>query len=128
MNMINEEILTEKLKYLVISAAGKKFEIESFTIDFEYDSLEHADVINEYDVNIKFEYQGVINGEVGDFGKDIYRMCYEFEKILNEWSISKEGKIQHNADVWVLEAMIWDIIYRVDETHSFNVTYKVNHR
>ena len=50
--MINEQVLSEKLKYLIMSEMSKKFEIFEFHVEFMYtDGM--RDRLEEYDIDIK---------------------------------------------------------------------------
>jgi hypothetical protein len=122
--MFNEEILTEKLKYL-ITVEAKKFEIKSFSLSFSYDSWTNPTAIEEYDVDIEFEYNGTIEPDSDFIGRDIKNMCLELGEIIGTYGIDGNGKLTARGEHLVFPAMIWNINFSVDETHLFNVSYKV---
>ena len=56
--MINEEVLSEKLKYLIImNAKPKQFEIMSVYVEFNYADNSH-EKLESYDIDVKFDYGG----------------------------------------------------------------------
>ena len=69
--MINEEVLSEKLKYLIqMNAKANQFNIEKIVIEFEYIDQLHTKLDN-YDVDIKFDYEGSIEFDLYSFIQDI---------------------------------------------------------
>ena len=82
--MINEEVLSEKLKYLIImNAKPKMFEIMNVYIEFDYIDQNHTKLAN-YDVDVKFDYNGfateplVFNIEYEADTKHIFDLGYKF--------------------------------------------------
>ena len=129
--MINEQVLSEKLKYLIMSEMSKKFEIFEFHVEFMYtDGM--RDTLEEYDIDIKFDYHGSIDSESSRFGTDIERMSEELRGIIMTYTISPEGKIKSgDADTFstfVDEGMIWGFEFEADAKHIFNMSFKVNYR
>lgn len=123
--MINEELLREKLKYLITMNASKWFEVMDVYIEFEYldDSKEK---IIRYDLDITFDYHGRIDLELTEFVRDVEKMSDELKKILMEFVISKDGKIVSgiNSDVYVLDPLIFSAEFKADELHKFILGYK----
>ena len=129
--MINEQVLSEKLKYLIMSEMSKKFEIFEFHVEFMYtDGM--RDTLEEYDIDIKFDYHGSIDSESSRFGADIERMSEQLRGIIMTYTISPEGKIKSgDADTistFVDEGMIWGFEFEADTKHIFNMSFKVNYR
>ena len=129
--MINEQVLSEKLKYLIMSEMSKKFEIFEFHVEFMYtDGM--RDTLEEYDIDIKFDYHGSIDSESSRFGSDIERMSEQLRGIIMTYTISPEGKIKSgDADTFstfVDEGMIWGFEFEADTKHIFNMSFKVNYR
>lgn len=122
--MVNEQILTEKLRYL-ISAEANRFDIKSFSIDFIFSSWTKRDKITEYDVNIEFDYRGSIDVDSENFGGDVRIMCEELGKVVGTYGIDSKGKLHSRGDHLVYPAQIWDIKFAADTEHLFNVSYKV---
>ena len=54
--MIDEKKLEAKYKYLLMTEAGKNFNVIDFSMDFAYNTT-GGDLINEYEVNLKFDYK-----------------------------------------------------------------------
>jgi hypothetical protein len=129
--MINEQVLSEKLKYLIMSEMSKKFEIFEFHVEFMYtDGM--RDTLEEYDIDIKFDYHGSIDSESSRFGADIERMSEQLRGIIMTYTITPEGKIKSgDADTFstfVDEGMIWGFEFEADAKHIFNMSFKVNYR
>ncbi len=129
--MINEQVLSEKLKYLIMSEMSKKFEIFEFHVEFMYtDGIRNT--LEEYDIDIKFDYHGSIDSESSRFGADIERMSEQLRGIIMTYTISPEGKIKSgDADTFstfVDEGMIWGFEFEADTKHIFNMSFKVNYR
>jgi hypothetical protein len=130
--MINEEVLSEKLKYLIMSEMSKKFEIFEFHVEFMYTDGEKRDILEEYDIDIKFDYQGTIDSESSSFGADIERMSETLRGIIMTYTITPEGKIKSGDtdtfSTFVDEGMIWGLEFEADTKHIFNMSFKVNYR
>ncbi len=129
--MINEQVLSEKLKYLIMSEMSKRFEIFEFHVEFMYtDGIRNT--LEEYDIDIKFDYHGSIDSESSRFGADIERMSEQLRGIIMTYTISPEGKIKSgDADTFstfVDEGMIWGFEFEADTKHIFNMSFKVNYR
>jgi hypothetical protein len=127
--MINEEVLSEKLKYLIMSEISKRFEIFEFRVEFEYIDYVVRDRIDQYDIDIKFDYHGTIDSESSGFGTDIETMSEDLRGIISNYTISPEGKIRSgDNDAFVHEGMIWGLEFEADMKHIFNMSFKVNYR
>jgi hypothetical protein len=129
--MINEQVLSEKLKYLIMSEMSKKFEIFEFHVEFIYtDGIRNT--LEEYDIDIKFDYQGTIDSESSSFGSDIERMSEQLRGIIMTYTITPEGKIKSGDSdtfsTFVDEGMIWGLEFEADAKHIFNMSFKVNYR
>ena len=96
--MIKEEVLSEKLKYLIImNAKPTLFEVMSVYIEFEYIDQNHNKLAN-YDVVVKFDYNGALDFDMYNFFHDIQRMSEKLKDILNEYVITEDGKIVEGKD------------------------------
>ena len=124
--MINEEVLSEKLKYLIImNAKPKMFEVMNVYVEFDYIDQNHTKLAN-YDVDVKFDYQGALEFEMYSFAHDIQRMSEKLRDVLNEYVITEDGKIVEgkNSNCFATDPMVFSIEYKVDETHIFDLGYK----
>ena len=124
--MINEELLSEKLKYLItMNAKSTQFDIMSVHIEFDYIDQNHTKLAN-YDIDVKFDYQGAIDIDMYSFAHDIQRMSEKLRDVLNEYVITEEGKIVEgkNSNCFPTDPMVFSIEYKVDETHIFDLGYK----
>lgn len=124
--MINEEVLSEKLKYLItMNAKPKQFDIMKIHIEFEYIDQGHQK-LSGYDLDITFDYEGALDFDMYSFAHDIQRMSEKLRDILNEYVITQEGKILSgaNSNCSSTEAMVYNISYEVDNKHVFNLGYK----
>ena len=127
--MINEEVLSEKLKYLIMSEMSKRFEFFAFRIEFEYTDYQEKDRLSGYDIDVKFDYHGTIDSESSSFGTDIENMSENLRGVFTNYTISPEGKIRSgDNDVFVHEGMIWGLEFEADMKHIFNMSFKVNYR
>lgn len=125
--MINEEVLTEKLKYLIMMASRPKFEILDFSLDFDYNNYNKKDYLSEYTVDIKFDYHGRIDETPRDMGMDIATMMDLMNGHVGEYIITPEGKISQDFDAYVDEGVIWGIEFEFDQKHEFNTSFKITY-
>jgi hypothetical protein len=121
--MFKEELLQEKLKYLIMSELQGKFEILDFRIEFSYSEPQ---ILEAYDVDVKFDYLSTIDSQASDFGYDINKMSDTFRKAVQKYQINKEGKIVTNSEYVVGDGMIWGIEFQADTKHVFEMSYNVN--
>lgn len=127
--MINEEVLSEKLKYLIImNAKPKQFDIMKIHIDFEY-ADQNRQKLSAYDLDVMFDYEGGLDFDMYSFAHDIQRMSEKLRDILNEYVITQEGKIlsRANSNCYTAEAMVYNIQYEVDNKHVFNLGFKFHY-
>jgi hypothetical protein len=127
--MINEKLLSEKLKYLItMNAKSTQFDIMSIHIEFDYIDQNHTKLAN-YDIDVKFDYQGAIDIDMYSFAHDIQRMSEKLRDVLNEYVITEEGKIAEgqNSNCFATEPMIFNIEYEADTKHIFDLGYKFNY-
>ena len=127
--MINEEVLSEKLKYLIImNAKPKMFEIMNVYIEFDYIDQNHTKLAN-YDVDVKFDYQGPLEFDMYSFVHDIQRMSEKLRDIINEYVITRDGKIVEgkNSNCFTTEPLVFSIEYEADTKHIFDLGYKFNY-
>lgn len=127
--MINEEVLKEKLKYLIrIAAKGRQFDIMDMHFEFTYTNESH-DKMESYDIDVQFDYGGPLEFDMYSFAHDIQRMSEKLRDVLSEYVISREGKLVSgiNSNCFSGEPMIYSIEYKVDEKHLFNLGYRFNY-
>ena len=127
--MINEEVLTEKLKYLITTNAKlKQFDVMKIFIDFEY-ADQNRQKLGAYDVDVQFDYEGILDFDMYNFAHDIQRMSEKLRDVVNEYVISQEGRIvsRENSNCYTTEAMVYHISYEVDTKHVFNLGYKFHY-
>ena len=124
--MINEEVLKEKLKYLIrIAAKGRQFDIIDMYFEFTYTNESH-DKMESYDIDVKFDYEGPLEPDMYSFAHDIQRMSEKLRDVLNEYVVTEEGKIVEgkNSNCFATEPMIFNIEYEADTKHIFDLGYK----
>jgi hypothetical protein len=123
--MINEEILTEKIKYIIISESGKEFEIMDVSLEMDYlfnDKL----TIESYRVFVKFDYNNAIDPDLHYFTKDITRMSEKMRNIISKYVIDSKGKlIQGGENTSISEGDIWTLDFAADERHIFDMSYLI---
>ena len=127
--MINEEVLSEKLKYLIImNAKPKQFEIMSVYVEFNYTDESH-EKLESYDVDVKFDYNGSLEFEMYSFAHDIQRMSEKLRDVISEYIISQDGKLinGNSSKCYPSDPLVYSIEYKVDEKHIFDLGYKFNY-
>ena len=124
--MINQEVLSEKLKYLIVmNAKPKMFEVMNVHIEFEYADNSY-EKLESYDIDVKFDYQGPLEFDMYSFAHDIQRMSEKLRDIISEYVITRDGKIASGdkTNCFASEPTIFSIDYKVDETHIFDMGYR----
>ena len=122
--MVDEKVLADKLKYLIIVDSKPNFNIMEVVVELEYDKDK---LISEYSVDLKFDYQGRIDPEVWNFGQDISTMEGKLREIVGRYPITPQGKIQMGfTDYMISDGMIWDLQYVFDEKHLFEMSFKID--
>lgn len=127
--MINEEVLSEKLKYLILmSAKRNQFEVMNVYVEFNYTDESH-EKLESYDVDVKFDYEGSLEFEMYSFAHDIQRMSEKLRDVISEYVISQDGKLinGNNSKCYPSDPMVFSIEYKVDEKHIFDLGYKFNY-
>lgn len=124
--MINEEVLSEKLKYLILmSAKRNQFEIMNVYVEFNYTDESH-EKLESYDVDVKFDYEGSLEFEMYSFAHDIQRMSEKLRDVISEYVISQDGKLinGNSSKCYPSDPLVYSIEYKVDEKHIFDLGYK----
>jgi hypothetical protein len=124
--MIKEEVLSEKLKYLIMmNTKPKMFEVMNIYIEFEYDGSHEK--LEGYDIDIKFDYEGGLDFDMYPFTHDIKIMSEKLRDILSEYVITQDGKIVSggNSNCYSSgDPIIFKIEYEADMKHIFELGYK----
>jgi hypothetical protein len=124
--MIDAQVLSEKLKYLIIMESKPKFEILKFFVDVSFVDYEKKTEIEDYSVDMKFDYTGRIDASSNDFGFDVQKMMNLMSDYVSRYIITPDGKISKSYDAaFVDEGAIWSIDYEYDQKHHFNTSFKV---
>jgi hypothetical protein len=127
--MINEEVLSEKLKYLILmSAKRNQFEVMNVYVEFNYTDESH-EKLESYDVDVKFDYEGSLEFEMYSFAHDIQRMSEKLRDVIIEYVISQDGKLinGNSSKCYPSDPLVYSIEYKVDEKHIFDLGYKFNY-
>lgn len=127
--MINEHLLSEKLKYLIeMNLKSSQFKLMSLFIEYEFVGAHES--INSYDIDLEFDYEGVLDSEVTELTHDIQRMAYNLRDIISEYVITEDGKIVNKdySNCYPSEANIWSIKFNYDENHVFRMSYRFHYR
>ena len=126
--MIDEKVLEEKLKYLVIMETKPEFNILEFYIEFDYydDTTKR---INSYDINIKFDYNYSLDPDIYSFAHDIQRMSEKLKNIVNQYIITQEGKIVAGnlTKGFTDNGSVWEINYAADNKHIFDMSFRIHY-
>jgi hypothetical protein len=125
-DMVNTEVLSEKIKYLIITEAGKDFNIISASIDdviyFDFNNK----TIKSYYVDIRFDYLGSINPDVRYFGEDLRKMSDKVRDIVGKYVLNSKGKIVSGGEnVTIGDGVIFSFNYIVHESQEFAISFKV---
>jgi hypothetical protein len=125
--MVNEKILKEKLKYLIMMESMRNFEILDFDLLIEYENVKR-DTISNYDVIIKFDYLGGISGNLIDFNLKIQSVIGEMFNHLKTYIITPEGKLSKSYyGNYETTEIIYGLDFLLDEKHDFTVCFKILH-
>ena len=125
--MINENILQEKLKYLLIMESKPKFIILDFLFMPEFHTNEKTS-LESYVIDIKFDYDGPISHESLYFLQDIRKVINEIRELLLKYTITTDGKlISGTGNSWIDEGFIFDLNYKHEETHEFNMSFRISY-
>ena len=127
--MINEEVLSEKLKYLILmSAKRNQFDVMNVYVEFNYTDESH-EKLESYDVDVKFDYEGSLEFEMYSFAHDIQRMSEKLRDVISEYVISQDGKLinGNSSKCYPSDPLVFSIEYKVDEKHIFDLGYKFNY-
>lgn len=126
--MINEEVLKEKLKYLITMDSAKWFEIMSLYIEFDYTDQSH-EKLDGYDLDVKFDYHGALDFDLESLTYGISKMSDELQKILTEYVITQDGKIVQGdkSNCYATGPMVYSMEYEADTKHIFTLGYKFHY-
>lgn len=127
--MINKEVLSEKLKYLITTnAKANRFNILDMYVEFDFTDLSNTK-LESYDIDVKFDYEGALEFGIYAFSSDIRKMSIKLREIVSEYVISQDGKIVYgkNNNAYTTEPMVYNIEYKVDETHIFELGYRFDY-
>lgn len=128
--MIDEKKLEAKYKYLLMTEAGKNFNVIDFSMDFAYNTT-GGDLINEYEVNFKFDYNGRIDADLENFFSDVRKPLSELYNIVSKILITRDGKIRVGSEIeedYIVHGpMLWDMDYQYDTKHIMNVSFKIDY-
>lgn len=114
--MIDEKKLESKYRYLLMTEVGKYFNILDFNMEFSYNTKGGGNLINEYEVNIKFDYNGPIDADLENFFSDVRRPMNELYNTVSKILITRDGKFKIGSEIednYVLHGpMLWDMDYQ----------------
>jgi hypothetical protein len=94
-------------------------------VEIEYLNQEHTKIGN-YEIDIRFDYEGVLEPDINTFTYDVQNMSYKMGDLLSAYVITEDGKIVTNkkGNITISEAMVWKMDYKADELHFFNLSYR----
>lgn len=126
--MINEEVLKEKLSYLIRVNSAKWFDITDVYVDFEYVD-KNENMLSNYELDITFDYHGAIGFDLSTFTRDIEIMSDKLKNLISEFVINQEGKIVSgkNSNCYTTEPMIFNIEFEADMKHKFVLGYRFHY-
>jgi hypothetical protein len=123
--MINEEILSEKLKYLLMSNLSGLFDIMEFYLHIDY--VKNKELIERYEINIKFDYLGPIDIDVDFFCRDIKNMVNKLRDSITKYILSPKGKVVLGSDnnFSADAGFIVDMKFLAESEHIFTMVFTV---
>jgi len=121
-------LVTEKLKYLlVMSFQENDFDILRIEVEVdEYDEDNNGDItIISYSVYPKLSYNLSIDGYgMYNFIDDLGKVFEKAKLCVSSFTIEKDGKIvRGNKNVSVTDTQIFEMNYKVEETHEFLLSF-----
>ena len=123
------KIKEEQLKYLIISDLGKNYDLISINFLFDYNKT--GTRIDEYDIDIKFDYQGAIDADYNDFLDAVSRVVRHTSDVIANYIITPEGKLKsYNSLVnkpLVVGPTVWSMDFAYDTKHFFEIGVKIDH-
>lgn len=124
--MINEEILSEKLKYLISSDLATYFNVMEFYLHIDY--VNNKESIERYEINIKFDYLGAIDIDADFFCRDIKNMINKLRDSITKYILSPKGKIISGSDNnFAADAgLIIDMKFVADSEHIVTMIFTVS--
>jgi hypothetical protein len=124
--MINEEILSEKLKYLISSDLATYFNVMEFYLHIDY--VNNKESIERYEISIKFDYLGIIDFSVDFFCRDIKNMVNKLRDSITKYVISPKGKIILSSDnnFSANGGLILDMKFVADSEHIVTMIFTVS--
>ena len=96
-----------------------------FRSEIEFGDQAHTRIAN-YEVQVKFDYEGVLDPDIYTFAHQIQRMSEKVGDLLVQYVITENGKIISNTEgkVSISEGMVWEMDYKADELHMFDISYR----
>jgi hypothetical protein len=124
--MINEEILSEKLKYLISYDLTTYFNVMEFYLDIDY--VNNKESIERYMITIKFDYLGAIDVNVDFFCGDIKNMVNKLRNSITKYILSPKGKIISGSDNnFAADAgLIIDMRFVADSAHIVTMIFTIS--
>lgn len=125
--MINEEITSEKMKYIInMNNDRKYFDIMDVYMDFSYTGSDKEE-LNSYDIDIRFDYYAFLDAQFDSFLNDLGVMQNRMRDILNLYVISQDGKLVQggkNSNCFSVDPIVYNITLEYDTKHIFFLGYK----
>jgi hypothetical protein len=129
-------ILKEKIQYLVTAELiQRNFEVKSVDADIQTytpqttSSESTTQLVEEYDLFLIVDYDGPIDSfEPWHFSRDIQKVCNLLRDAVTQYTITQELKIVKGDDnVYCSDAFIISMEFKYEETHIFNVNFKLTY-
>ena len=123
--MIDTKILSEKLKYILITESKNDFDI--MEVSLEIDETSNDGELLSYTVEVKFDYLGAIDPIVYYFVKDIERMSDKMRDMIGTYVLNPKGKfvVGDDNNASISDGYIWSSKFNADETHEFVMSFRI---
>jgi hypothetical protein len=129
-------ILKEKIQYLVTTELiQRNFEVKSVDADIQTytpqttSSESPTQLVEGYDLFLIVDYDGPIDSfEPSHFSRDIQKVCNLLRDAVTQYTITQKLKIVKGDDnVYCSDAFIISMEFEYEETHIFNVNFKLTY-
>lgn len=122
--MIDEKLLAEKLKYLMILELKGRYTVKDFNM--ELDLVEDGDTIESYYVHVKVLSIHGVDPSVEDFIMFLERCNSDIAHALNKYQFTKDGKLSPTGEgnFHLKSEYLFEVKYETDEFLLVSLSFK----
>lgn len=124
--MSSNETFIEKLKYLY-TLELKQMKCNVMGLDITVDK--YNNLISEIDIYVTFDYDGYLESyDPYSFSDGIKNLLHKVRDCFTAYTPTREGKLVKGDDnVYCSDAFIISMEFKYEETHIFNVNFKLTY-